>query len=138
MNIVTIMAGIFLVIFSIPSYNVVPSLITMTMNKISGGTVSPMASQIFSQLGIPPVDIITEYIQYGFEGCIVAGIGIVAFGIVQKKRKKISPVKLSVEASQNSQEEDANIKALHLLQERLVKGEITSSQYKDLRKLLED
>lgn len=138
MNIITIVIGIFLVLFAIPSYNLVPTFITTTMNKLTGGNgVSPMASQIFSQLGIPPVDVVTEYIQYSFIGCVFAGIGVIAYGIVQKRTKR-SPVKVSIETNQDLKEEDANAKALQLLQERLAKGDITSSQYKNLRKLLED
>jgi uncharacterized membrane protein len=134
------MIGIFFVLVAIPSYSIVPTLFTGFMSKFSGGdSPTPMASQIFSQLGIPPIDAIVKYIQYSLIGLIVAGIFLMAFGIMAKKIQKQPSVALSVDSSQKIQEqENTNFKALHLLQERLAKGEITSSQYLSLKKVLED
>jgi hypothetical protein len=135
-----VMMGILFVFLAIPSYSIVPTLISGMMNKFTGGdSPTPMASQIFSQLGIPPIDTIIKFIQYSLIGLIVAGLLITAVGIMTKKPKEQPAVTLSIDSGQNIQEqENSNLKALHLLQERLAKGEITSSQYMSLKKVLED
>jgi len=134
------MIGILFVFLAIPSYTIIPTLLTGFMNKFSGGdSPSPMASQIFAQLGIPPIDTIIKFIQYSLIGLIVAGLFITALGIMTKKIQKQPSVALSIDSSQKIQrQENTNLKALHLLQERLAKGEITSSQYLSLKKVLEE
>ncbi len=138
-----VLIGIAIILVAIPSYTIVPSGITHAMTKLTGGdTTSSLNNQIFSQLGIPPIDTIAKFIQYSFIGLIVAGLGITVFGAISKKIPKQPPVRLSIESVQrledDKEEKDANSKAVHLLQERLAKGEITSSQYQNLLKLLED
>jgi hypothetical protein len=136
------MIGITFALLAIPAYSMIPPFITKIMNKLPfGNEQSPMASQIFSQLGMPPIpstpDIIA-FVQYCCIGLVVAGVGIIIFGILSKKTPKSSPIKVSLEPAQRLQDEDTNLKAINLLQERLAKGEITSSQYQNLRKLLEE
>ena len=135
-----VMIGILFVLLAIPSYNIVPALLTELMNKFTGGgAATPMANQIFAQLGIPPIDTIIKYLQYSLIGLIVAGLFIVVFGMLAKKIQKQPAVTLSIDSGQKMQEqENSNFRALYLLQERLAKGEITSSQYLNLKKVLED
>ena len=127
-------------LLAIPSYTIVPSLITTTMSKFSGGnSPSLMASQIFSQLGIPPIDTIIKLIQYSLIGLAVAGLFITVFGVIAKKTPKKSTVTLSINSNQKMQDQESiNLRAIHLLQERLAKGEITSTQYMSLKNVLED
>ncbi len=106
------------------------------MNKLTGGnSLSPMSYQILSSLGIPPIDTMIVLVKYSFIGLIVAGFGIIAFGAVSKNIPKQKAGKLLVES--NIQEEHQP-EVLHLLKERLAKGEITSNQYRDIRNVLED
>jgi hypothetical protein len=135
------MIGIAFVVLAIPAYLVSPHYITKAMDKLSlGNEQSPMASQIFTQLGMPPIpstpDLIA-YVQYCCIGLAIAGVGIIFFGTVLKKTLPTT-VKVSLEPPQRLQDEDTNLKAINLLQERLAKGEITSSQYQNLKKLLEE
>jgi uncharacterized membrane protein len=136
----TIIIGICFVLFAIPSYIIIPSFITVEMNKLTGGgSLSPMSYQILSSLGIPPIDTIVVLVQYSFVGLMVAGLGIIAFGAIAKNIPKQTAVKMKIESNQRAYEkEDSNLEVLHLLKERLAKGEITSNQYQDLRKVLED
>jgi hypothetical protein len=120
----------------------IPHFITRVMNKLTfGNEQSPMAGQIFSQLGMPPIPPLPEiiaFVQYCCIGLAVAGAGIIIFGLASKKTPKPSSVKVYLEPDQGLQDEDPNIKAINLLQERLAKGEITSSQYQNIRKMLEE
>jgi hypothetical protein len=135
------MIGIAFVVLAIPTYLMSPHYITKAMDKLSlGNEQSPMASQIFAQLGMPPIpstpDLIA-FVQYCCIGLAVAGLGIIFFGTVLKK-PLTTTVNISLEPETKLQDEDTNLKAINLLQERLAKGEITSSQYQNLRKLLEE
>ena len=132
-----VIIGLVCVVLSIPSYNVVPSFISSEMNKLTGGSSSPMSYEILSKLGIPPVDTMVTLIQYSFVGLFVAGLGIIAFGIVSKNMPKRTFSKLTIESKAMHSEESKD-DVLHVLKERLANGEITSSQYQDIRKVLED
>jgi len=139
-----VIIGAAFALLAIPAYSVVPHFITRVMNKLTfGNEQSPMASQIFSQLGMPPIPPLQEiiaFVQYCCIGLVVAGAGILIFGLASKKTSKPFSVKVSLEPEPDMRlpDEDPNIKAIHLLQERLAKGEITSSQYKNIRKMLEE
>jgi hypothetical protein len=137
-----VIIGITFALLAIPAYIMIPHFITKAMNKLPfGNEQSPIANQIFSQLGMPPIPSTPEiiaFVQYCCIGLVVAGIGIIIFGLVSKKTRKLFPVKVSLEPDQKLQDENPNSKAIHLLQEKLAKGEITSSQYQNLRKLLEE
>ncbi len=135
-----VIIGITFALLGVYAYSMIPPFIAKAMNKLTlGNEQSPMASQIFSQLGMPPIPSTPEiaaFVQYCCIGLVIAGIGIVIFGIVSKKT--LTTVKISLESAPRSQDENTNFKAINLLQERLAKGEITSSQYQNLRKLLEE
>jgi uncharacterized membrane protein len=61
-------------------------------------------------------------------GAIAKKIQTPRFAIIEKDTE-------SEEIVENRQDDN---KAFHILQERLAKGEITSSQYQNLKKLLEE
>ena len=139
MRLRTVVIGIFFIIFAIPSYTIVPTFITTEMNKLTGGgTLSPMSYQILSSLGIPPIDTIVVLIKYSFIGLIIAGFGVIAFGMVSKNIPKRMVAKLSLESNQKADDNEPKPEVLYLLKERLAKGEITSRQYQDIRNVLED
>ncbi len=135
-----VIIGITFALLGMYAYRVIPPLITKAMNKLTlGNEQSSMANQIFSQLGMPPIPSTPEiaaFVQYCCIGLAIAGVGIIIFGIVSKKTR--TTVKISLESAQRSQDDDTTLKAINLLQERLAKGEITSSQYQNLRKMLEE
>jgi len=131
-----VIIGIFCVISAVPGYTTLPSFITAEMNKLTGGSSSPMSSQILSTLGIPPIDTIVTLIQYSFVGLFVVGLGFIAFGLVSKGIPKRAFPKLSIESKLSTEEPTPDV--LHVLKERLANGEITSNQYHDIRKVLED
>ncbi|MGI0069372.1 MAG: SHOCT domain-containing protein, partial [Nitrosopumilaceae archaeon] len=56
-----------------------------------------------------------------------------------KNMPKQVVAKLSIESNQQVHgNEEPNPEVLHLLKERLAKGEITQNQYQNLKKVLED
>ncbi len=139
-----VIIGFAFMLLAIPAYIITPTFITKAMNKFTFGTSgsSEMNRQIFAQLGMPPipdVHAVTAFIQYSLIGVMLAGLGIVIFGTISKKMPKSTPLKIPFEEPQvQDYEDDTHAKAIHLLQERLAKGEITSSQYQNLRKMLEE
>jgi uncharacterized membrane protein len=135
-----IIIGIACVLFGIPGYTIIPSFIITEMDKLTGGnSLSPMSSQILSTLGIPPIDTIALMVKYSFVGLVVAGLGIIFFGAVSKNIPKQVVAKLSIESNQKVHSyEEPKSEVLDLLKERLARGEITSKQYQNLKKVLED
>ena len=138
-----VITGIVFILFAIPGYEMSPNFITKGMNSFSGGadsTSSPYTSSLLAQMGIPPADEISQLTQYSFVGLAVAGIGALIFGIIVKAVPKQGPVKMGIELNvqkPEKEEKDDRSKALRLLKERLAKGEITSSQYANLKDLLD-
>lgn len=150
-----IIVGIMLVLFAIPSYFYFPSFISDEMNKLTEtNTPSPMAVQILSTLHIPSTETMVKLTQYSSIATGVAGLGFIAFGAIAKKKArpevqyealfdlikilKELAAKMSKGTPQGFQgEKNVSLRAIHLLQERLVQGEITSFQFESLKKLLE-
>ena len=131
--------GIALIIFAIPGYTIGPGFITKEINKLTGGTDTHMASSILSQMGIPPIDEMFKITQYSFVGLGVAGIGAMVVGAVAKKPKRVF-AKPKTKSVDNIEYEDMQVKSnpSNTLKERLARGEITSSQYQNLKRLLEE
>jgi uncharacterized membrane protein len=133
-----IIIGIIFVLFAIPGYTILPSVITHETNNLTGGNLqSPLTKAMLAQMGIPSIDTIIKLTQYCFVGLAVAGLGIIVLGVLSKKIPKQTPIKVQREPSSEVPDE-GNPNELRLLQERLAKGEISSSQYQNLKKLLED
>ncbi len=134
-----VIIGIVIVLLAVPAYIMLPFLLTQEMYKLTGGnSASALSNQIFSQLGIPPIDTMIAFMKYLFVGLIIAGLGMISFGVISRKMAKQSPLKVNIEPNLRLHVgEDSNLKALDTLQERLSKGEITPSQFQNLKKKLE-
>lgn len=151
MRIALVIAGIFLVLISIPGYLDTPNLVTQMIHSF----MSPVTSSIpgvnggsmLHAMGYPSRTVVIPLIQYSFIGLAVAGIGIAAFGTIAKKIPKSVEIKLvpeeekikEIQTSPQITDErmQTNLRSLRILQERLAKGEITSSEFQNLKKLLE-
>ena len=119
-------------------YYMSPGYITETVDKLTGGNAShSMTSSFLSQMGIPSVEEMIEIANYSFLGIGVAGFGLIIFGAIIKNTKKeiVHPIE---EESLDETETPSMPKALWVLQERLAKGEISSRQFKNLKRLLEE
>ena len=159
MRSVMIIAGVCLVFISIPGYLDTPSFMSQMIHSFSSSMTGSIpgtgGGSILHQMGYPSRTVIIPLIQYSFIGLAVAGIGLTAFGTVAKKIPGPVTVKLVAEETEkmekvhtNSQTTEqgaritdertqTNLRSLRILQERLAKGEITSSEFQNLKKLLE-
>jgi len=135
-----ILIGFAIVMFAAPCYYLFPTFATHAMSMFTGGTAaSPMSYQIFAQLGIPPMQTVITLVQYSIIGFIVFGVGAIAFGIISKGQPKKKSYKLKIESTpQKNEKEDLNPEVIHLLKERLAKGEISFNEYDDLKKAVEE
>jgi uncharacterized membrane protein len=134
-----VITGIVLVLVALPGYSMAPGFISDEVNKLTGGNASDsMTSSLLTQMGIPPIGTIIPMVEYSFVGLGVAGFGLTIFGIVTKNFKSQIYVESLEINSSDSSEKPPMPTALWILQERLAKGEITSSQYKNMRRLLEE
>src|SRR5690242_5203810 len=154
MRIIPLMIGICLVLVSVPGYLETPALMSQMihsfMSSMTGTSVPGTGGgSILKQMGYPSRTVVIHLIQYYFVGMGVVGIGFVAFGAIAKKVKKQFEVKLVAEEEQQTVKEistksqskdekiETNLRSLRILQERLAKGEITSSEFQKLKKFLE-
>lgn len=131
--------GVVLIIFGLLGYKFGPGLATKEISNLTGGTMDThLTSSMLSQMGIPPIDEMVKVTKYSFVGLGVAGIGITIFGILSKKSKPQFVIPKTEYHHEDHVEMSGKSNALHTLQERLARGEITSSQYVNLKKLLEE
>ena len=152
MRIIPLIIGLCLVIISVPGYLDSPSLMSQMihsfMSSMTGTSVPGTSGSILKQMGYPSRTVVIPLIQYSFAGLGVVGIGFVAFGAVAKKVKKQFEMKLVAEEPETIKEIhvepkpkdgklETNLRSLRILQERLAKGEITSSEFQKLKKFLE-
>jgi hypothetical protein len=136
-KILIIVIGSVLIFLAVLGYTIGPSLVTNEIKGMTGGdTDTSMATSILSQMGIPPIDEMVKIAQYSFVGLGVIGIGAIMFGIISKKYKQQFVVPEVELAHHDEMKEKSN--AFNILQERLSKGEITSSQYQNLKRHLEE
>ena len=135
-----IISGIAMVFFAIPCYIILPPLMQDEIDRFNGpGMASSMNRQIFDQLGIPPMDSLIPITKYLFIGMAVAGLGVIGLGSILKTMPKQVTLKVNLDQEPKVQlSDDPKTKAIQLLQERLARGEITSSQYQNLKKLMEE
>jgi len=148
------MIGICLVLVSVPGYLDTPSLMSQMIHSFMSSMTGPSVpgtngGSMLKQMGYPSRTVVIPLIQYSFVGMGVVGIGFVAFGAIAKKVKKQFEVKLVAEEQQETVKEisterqpkdeklQTNLHSLRILQERLAKGEITSSEFQRLKKFLE-
>ena len=146
-----VMIGVCLVMISIPGYLDTPIFISQMIHSFTGsftGSVPGTSGSILRQMGYPSRTVAIPMIQYSFIGLAFTGIGITIFGAVAKKTTKQVTVNLIAEETEKAKEvspppqikderTQTNLRSLRILQERLAKGEITSNEFQNLKKLLE-
>ena len=154
MRIIPLIIGLCLVLVSVPGYLDTPALMSQMIHSFMSSMTGPSipgthGGSMLKQMGYPSRTVIIPLIQYSFVGMGVVGVGFVAFGAIAKKVKKQFEVKLVAEEEQQTVKEistksqskdekiETNLRSLRILQERLAKGEITSSEFQKLKKFLE-
>ncbi len=152
MRIALVIIGLCLVLISIPGYLDTPNLMSQMIHSFTGSFTGSIpgtsGGSMLHQMGYPSRTVIIPLIQYSFVGLAVVGIGFVGFGSVAKKIPKQFTVKLVTEEPEEVKEfhtdtqptderTQTNLRSLRILQERLAKGEITSSEFQNLKRLLE-
>jgi uncharacterized membrane protein len=152
MRIALVMIGLCLVLISIPGYLDTPTLMSQMIHSFtssfSGSIPGTSTGSMLHQMGYPSRTVIIPLIQYSFVGLAAVGVGFVIFGAVVKKIPKQVTVKLVTEEAGKVKEvhtspqitderTQTNLRSLRILQERLAKGEITPSEFQNLRKFLE-
>ncbi len=121
MRLPLVIVGIVLTIFSIPAYYYSPQYLTNTthtfIGSMSGGNMN--TASMLRQMGYPSLHQVIAMIQYSLIGMEVAGVGIVMFGLVAKKKtpKSLSvkpvPSESTVESHIGSQSVDSKIIKSH-------------------------
>ena len=151
MRIVLVMTGLCLVFISIPGYLDTPNLMSQMIHSFTGSFTGSIpgtsGGSILHQMGYPSRTVVIPLIQYSFVGLAVVGIGFTAFGAVAKKIPRQVTVKLVTEEEKakeihaspqiTDERTQTNLRSLRILQDRLARGEITSSEFQNLKKLLE-
>ncbi len=91
-----VIIGIFLIMVSIPSYYYAPSYLTASVHSfigsMSGGNMN--SASLLRQMGYPSLHEVMPIFQYSLVGLAVAGLGMIAFGMVAKKAQKFRSIKL--------------------------------------------
>lgn len=151
MRTMLVIIGVCLVFISIPGYLDTPNLISQMIHSFTGSITGSIpgagGGSMLHQIGYPSRTVIIPLIQYSFVGLAIAGIGLVGFGVARNVPKQIT-MKLVAEepekinkvptCSQITDERtQTNLRSLRILQERLAKGEITSNEFQNLKRLLE-
>ena len=136
---------------SIPAYLYSPHFLSQAVHSFmgpmtSGNSVS--TSNMLRQMGYPPMSQVIPIIQYSTIGMIIAGMGLMLFGSIAKKIARPSKVKpiatqseemqeISTDPHLSNEKPKATPPSLRILQERLVKGEITPTEFQNLKRFLE-
>ncbi len=96
------------------------------------------------QMGYPSIQIMSKIVQMGSVAIMLIGIGLLCFGSMAKKRipKDFSNVTIQTRTIHDTlesmnQEKSANTRGIHILKERLARGEITEREFEKLRKFFE-
>ena len=134
-----IIIGVVLIIFTVPGYTISPDLITKEMNVLTGGNADThLTSAMLAQMGIPPIDEMIKVTQYSIIGLGIVGIGCIFMGAFSKKSKSQFATSRTESTYHEEKDEEKKENALNTLQQRLAKGKITSSQYQNLKRILEE
>lgn len=96
MRLELVIIGIFLVMVSIPSYYYAPAYLTASVHSfigsMSGGNMNTVS--MLRQMGYPSLHQVMPIFQYSLVGLAVAGLGMMAFGMMAKKTPKFRSVKV--------------------------------------------
>lgn len=156
MRILILVIGVVIFAFSIIGYMESPNLVSKIMgsfmpSSMAGSGNSPiLGMNMLMQMGFPSIETINDTLQYSFLGLAFAGVCLVVFGTIAKKKipKKILVktntktdmiIERPVETIEKLQDKEIkeNLKTIRILQERLAKDEITLEEFLDLKRFLE-
>ena len=159
MRIKLVISGLVFVLISIPGYLYTPTLMSQMLHSFMSsmtGSAFVTHGSILHQMGYPSRTVIIPLIQYSFLGLAIAGLGLMVFGGIAKKitsqvnvkqvtakqvSEEIEETKKVKERYANLQFKDerkqTNLHSLRILQERLANGEITASEFRNLKRLLD-
>jgi uncharacterized membrane protein len=150
MKIILLVVGSCIAFVSILGYFDAPSIISQMVHSIMGvntgstSSSSPITtSSMLHSMGYPSRSVVVPIMQDSFLGLAIVGIGMAGFGTIAKNRKRqfmTSPVseEQDKKIQENSKTGEMPQTSLRILQERLAKGEITSSEFQRMKKLLDD
>jgi uncharacterized membrane protein len=158
MRIRSVIIGLVLVLISVPGYLDTPTLMSQMVHYMMGAMTGSIpgagSGSILKQMGYPSRSTVVPLIQYSFVGLALAGLGFMGFGAIAKKitsqvtvnlatgdakePEKVEKIKEIHTSPQFTDERiHADNRSLRILQERLVKGEITANEFQNLKRLLE-
>ena len=151
MNMKLVIIGIVLATLSTILYVKTPSLISQMVHSMmsmtgSSGSSSLNTAGMLHAMGYPSRTVVIPIMQSSFIGLGIMGIIMTGYGIAAKKYKRQFVAESSPEqelgteeslANSKSDNTQKNYKALRKLQDRLVRGEITTSEFERVKKLLE-
>ncbi len=145
--------GLVIFIISLFGYMDGPAMISQLMNSFTGGIVTQSSSGIdpYRMMGIPTPEAMGKMIQYSSLGLMLAGLGAIVLGILGKKGKPKQgatvqqenktkfepPMEIERQEVVVDEETQTNNRSIEILQERLAKGEITSNEYLNLKRILD-
>ena len=146
--------GLVIFISSVFGYIDGPSMVNQMMNTFTGGNSSNLRGagiDVYSMMGIRRPEELAKMTQYSSLALMLAGLGAMIFGMMGKKGKpkeviaaeQGSKAKLEPEMEIERQEitvdseTKTNNRTLEILQERLARGEITSKEYLNLKRILD-
>ena len=146
--------GLVIFISSVFCYIDGPSMVNQMMSTFTGGNSSNLRNagiDVYSMMGIPRPEELAKMTQYSSLALMLAGLGAMIFGMMGKKGKpkeviaaeQASKAKLEPEMEIERQEitvdneTKTNNRTLEILQERLARGEITSKEYLNLKRILD-
>ncbi|TLX83712.1 MAG: hypothetical protein E6K98_04425 [Thaumarchaeota archaeon] len=164
MRLAELTVGFVVLVFSILGYQYSSSLVE-AFQHMTGDFVTSFFPNInlhnqqgyLLQMGYPSADSITKITQVGFIATAIIGAGFACYALIAKKpiakqlSNKLSNIivetkfvpppletKLTPSILESTKHENlTNNRALSILKERLVRGEITEKEFEKLRRFLE-
>ncbi|TLX94054.1 MAG: hypothetical protein E6K91_07570 [Thaumarchaeota archaeon] len=160
MRLAELTVGFVVLVFSILGYQYSSSLVE-AFQHMTGDFVTSFFPNIklqnqqgsLLQMGYPSADSITKITQVGFIATAIIGAGFACYALIAKKPipKQLSNIivetkfvpppletKLTPSILESTKHENlTNNRALSILKERLVRGEITEKEFEKLRRFLE-
>jgi len=148
--------GLFVFVISLIGYMAGPAAISQMMDSFTGGVVAHNTGPSidpYRMMGIPTPEEMGKMTQYSSLALMLGGLGAIVFGILGKKGKPKAKQVATIQQENNTtfessmeikgqevivdEETQTNNRSIEILQERLAKGEITSNEYLNLKRLLD-